>query len=33
MAVATMGLVPIIAVFLAAQKYFISGFVTSGLKS
>jgi len=33
MAVATMGLIPIIGVFLAAQKYFISGFVTSGMKS
>ena len=27
MAVATMALIPIIAVYLAAQKYFISGFV------
>ena len=32
MAVATMALIPIIAVYLAAQKYFIRGFVTSGLK-
>jgi multiple sugar transport system permease protein len=33
MAVTTLALIPVMVVYLAGQKYFIQGFITSGLKS